>query len=88
MGIWLLYTHVEYLARAKVYALNCTDPEHEVLLVVTEDVSSRAMSSQHWAEYDADPYRVLVNGGGPARAGLETPLQVEQLCRQPGFTQC
>ena len=45
------YIHVEYLARAKVYALNCTDPEHEVLLVVTEDVSSRAVSSQHWAEH-------------------------------------
>ena len=51
LGIWLLYTHVEYLARAKVYALNYTDPEHEVLLVVTEDVSSRAVSSQHWAEH-------------------------------------
>ena len=70
------YIHVEDLARATVCALTCPDPGHEVLLVVAEDISSRAMSSREWAEhvlphvswrggaeYDADPYRALVDGG-------------------------
>ncbi len=69
------YIHVEDLARATVCALTCTDPGHEVPLVVAEDISSRAMSSKEWAEhvvphvpwrggaeYDVDPYRALVDG--------------------------
>jgi len=44
------YIHVEDLARATVCALTCPDPGHEVLLVVAEDISSRAMSSKEWAE--------------------------------------
>ena len=56
-------------------ALTCPDLGHEVLLVVAEDISSRAMSSKEWAEhvvphvpwrggaeYDVDPYRALVDG--------------------------
>ena len=74
------YIHVEDLARATVCALTCPDPGHEVLLVVAEDISSRAMSSREWAEhvmphvpwrggaeYDADPYRALVDGGRAQR---------------------
>ena len=69
------YIHVEDLARATVCALTCPDLGHEVLLVVAEDISSRAMSSKEWAEhvvphvpwrggaeYDVDPYRALVDG--------------------------
>ena len=74
------YIHVEDLARATVCALTCPDPGHELLLVVAEDISSRAMSSQEWsehvlsyvlwhggAEYDVDYYCALVDSGHAQR---------------------
>lgn len=68
------YIHIEDLARATLCALTCPDPGHVPLLVVADEISSAELTSRalvqkllpdiEWrggAEYDADPYRALVN---------------------------
>jgi UDP-glucose 4-epimerase len=68
------YIHVEDLAQATLCALTCPDPGHVSLLVVASDISSTDLTSRElvqkllpdidWrggAEYEADPYKALVN---------------------------
>jgi len=68
------FIHVEDLAHATLCALTCPDPGHIPLLVTADDITSAALTSRElvdkllpeveWRggpEYDADPYRSLVD---------------------------